>query len=281
MTGEEKRECLEIRKKIFLTACGGGVTHLASAFSCVEILYTLYEKEILRVFPEQPGRDDRDRLILSKGHAALGWYVVLAKKGFFGQDRLRDFLKGDIGGEPKLGELPGVEASTGALGHGLSVGVGMALGQKLKHSEAKTYVILGDGESEEGSVWEAAMSASAFGLDNLICILDVNRLQKMTYVEEIIGKPDWKEKWSAFGWDVEEADGHDTDELYQKLRAAGQHKKPTVLICNTIKGKGVSVMENSERWHFKLPDKRKEWNVFLEELELTQEEIDNYVKSIY
>lgn len=166
-----------------------------------------------------------------------------------------------------------VEATTGSLGHGLSMAVGMAVALKANRSSASVYVVLGDGECEEGSVWEAALTASAFRLDNLVVILDCNRIQKMDFVENTIGAVNWREKWSAFGWNVEEADGHDIENLEAALKRDNRMGMPRFVIAHTIKGKGVSIMENNPNWHFKLPGKR-ELKVFKEELGISDSELE-------
>ena len=170
-------------------------------------------------------------------------------------------------------DLKGIEASTGSLGHGLSVAVGMAMAQKMDANEAKTYVMIGDGESQEGTIWEAAMSAAAFSLDNLIAILDCNKVQKMNRVEETMQYVHWKEKWSSFGWNVIEVDGHDVDALKETFENVPKNGKPTIVIAHTVKGKGVSIMENNPIWHFKLPN-RKEKKIFMEELQISEEEME-------
>lgn len=268
--------CRRLRKEMFLIAKKCGTTHLASGYSCLDILYTLYMKGIVKITSDEPYAADRDRLILSKGHAALALYVILAEMGFFPLSRLYSFMQADngIGGEPLIGELNGIEASTGSLGHGLSVGVGMAIAQKLNGSSAKTYVILGDGEIEEGSVWEAAASASAFRLDNITAVLDKNELQKMETVKNTIGNAAWEEKWRSFGWDVVNvADGNDTGQLETAFRLPEAIDRPRIIICNTVKGKGVSVMENSVKWHFKLPEKAKELKCIADELGISEGEM--------
>ena len=166
-----------------------------------------------------------------------------------------------------------VEATTGSLGHGLSMAVGMAMALKADRSPAGVYVLLGDGECEEGTVWEAAISASAFRLDNLTVILDCNKIQKMDLVEYTIGTVNWKDKWSSFGWDVDETDGHDIQALEEVLKKRGKTGRPRFIIAHTVKGKGVSVMENNPNWHFKLPG-RKELKVFKEELGISDPELE-------
>lgn len=274
MDNQSIKECKELRKKIFLTALKGGTAHLASAFSCLEILYTLYEKAVMRYDSRNPEMPERDRLILSKGHAGLALYCIMCKVGFMDENELQTFLQPGthIGGEPCMRDIRGVEASTGSLGHGLSIATGMAMAQKMDGIQAKTYVILGDGECEEGTIWEGALSASAFHLDNLVAVLDCNQLQKMGTIEETISQINWKEKWESFGWAVREVNGHDIDELTACFQEENRTGRPLLIIAHTIKGKGVSIMENNPIWHFKLPN-RKEIKYFLEELEITEDEI--------
>ena len=185
MNFSDEERCRELRKKIFITGYRGGMAHLASCFSAVEIIYTLYMKGLLKHNPADPEMVDRDRFVLSKGHAGLALYSVLNMAGYVTDEELASYLqsKGTIGGEPNIGDAKGIEASTGSLGHGLSVAVGMAMAQKYDGNGARTFTLIGDGESQEGSVWEAAMSASSFSLDNLIAILDCNQLQKTPEME--------------------------------------------------------------------------------------------------
>lgn len=172
-----------------------------------------------------------------------------------------------------------MEASTGSLGHGLSIGVGMAIANKIDGRDSKTYVILGDGECEEGSVWEAVMSAAAFGLENLVVLLDNNRIQKMGSVAAIMGIGDWRSRWEAFGWSVDEVDGHEVDALCRTLTAPAAKGRPRVVIANTVKGKGVTIMENQPSWHWKLPN-RRELKVIVQELMITGEELEQCRKPI-
>ena len=282
MNETDKKNLLQMRKDMFLTACCGGQAHLASAFSAAEILYVLYQKGVLRIDPKDPGSPDRDRLILSKGHAGLALYVSLAQAGFFPKEELRTFLQPGtrIGGEPCLNSLPGAEAATGSLGHGLSIGMGIALAGKLDRKDYRVYVILGDGECQEGTVWEAVMAAYRYGLDNLIAILDCNKIQKMGAVSEMMKISGWRSRWEAFGWDVDECmDGHDPDELEAVLRRNNQTGRPRLVIAHTVKGKGVSVMEGQAAWHFKMPNKR-ETKKFMEELQISEEELEACRKHI-
>lgn len=272
MEYNDQKECRELRQKIFQIGYAGGMAHLASCFSCVEILYTLYRKNILRYKAENIAWSCRDRLILSKGHAGLALYAVLCRVGLLKEEELNTYLQPGchIGGEPCMRDLKVIEATTGSLGHGLPMGVGMALAQKLDGMDARTYVLLGDGECQEGSVWEAAIAAAAFGLSNLIAVLDCNQIQKMESVQETMQYVHWKEKWQSFGWNVLESDGHDVEALQATFQKAAQQTGPTIVIAHTVKGKGVSLMENDPIWHFKLPNK-KELRIFRAELGLTNE----------
>ena len=274
-TAKEDKELLELRKKIFITGYKGGMAHLASCYSSLEMLYALYLKDILKYDPIDPKWKDRDRFILSKGHAGLALYGVMMKAGLIEEVMYDSYLTENslIGGEPCMRDSAWVEATTGSLGHGLSMGLGIAMALKLDHSAAKVYVMLGDGECEEGIVWEAAMTASAFGLDNLIAILDCNQIQKMDFVEKTIGPTRWADKWESFGWSVQETDGHDMEAFKAAILEPVGEGKPRLIIAHTIKGKGVSIMENNPNWHFKLPGK-KELKVFKEELGVSDSELE-------
>lgn len=262
----------ELRKKVFITGYKGGMAHLASCFSCLEILYVLYNRKVLNIKKDNPKWENRDRFILSKGHAGLALYSVLENNELIDNKYLDSYLVNEhlIGGEPCTTDCEWIEASTGSLGHGLSMGLGMAIG--LKDTASKVYVLLGDGECQEGSVWEAAMMAAAQNCNNLIAILDCNRIQKMDFTNRILGNENWKEKWESFGWLVKEVDGHSVDKLESMLKEKNDTNKPLLIIANTIKGKGVSIMENNPNWHFKLPNK-KELEVFKKELNIQDSEL--------
>lgn len=274
-TANEEKELLELRKKIFITGYKGGMAHLASCYSSLEMVYALYLKGILKYDPQNPKWSDRDRFILSKGHAGLALYGVMMKAGLIDEAVFDSYLQEDslIGGEPCMRDSAWVEATTGSLGHGLSMGLGIAMALKLDNSPAKVYVMLGDGECQEGTVWEAVMTAPAFGVDNLIAILDCNEIQKMDFVEKTIGPARWADKWEAFGWDVKETDGHDMEVFKNVLSEPAPAGKPRLIIAHTIKGKGVSIMENNPNWHFKLPG-RKELKVFKAELGIADSELE-------
>lgn len=274
MRDSDESVCRELRKQIYLTAERGGLGHLASCYSCLEILYVLYVKKVLNCSRENLKSADRDRLILSKGHAGLALYWVMCQAGLLDAEEVKTFLQpgSHVGGEPCMRDLPGIEASTGSLGHGLSMGVGMAIAQKMDGRDARTFVIIGDGECEEGTIWEAALSAPAFKLDNLVVILDCNEIQKMTSVSDTIALTNWHEKWESFGWLVKEVDGHDTAALEAIFKEKNGTDKPLFIIAHTVKGKGVSIMENNPIWHFKLPN-RKEKKIFQAELGISDEEM--------
>lgn len=268
-------ELKELRREIFLTARKGGSAHLASCFSCLEILYTLYIRRILNFDPKNPNLPSRDKFILSKGHAGLALYAVMCRAGFLTHEKLSTYLQpnSDIGGEPSRRDLPGIETSTGSLGHGLPVAVGMAIAQKIDGINARTFVLAGDGELQEGSIWEGVIYARAFSLDNLTLIIDCNGIQKMCSVEETMKFIEWRQKFEAFGWSVEEVDGHNPEELERVLRADNTTGLPRVIIAHTIKGKGVSIMENNPLWHFRMPN-RKETKIFMSELGIDEGEMN-------
>ncbi|MEB3826899.1 transketolase [Phormidium sp. CCY1219] len=242
-----------LRKLIVDALVGGGRGHLGSSMSMVEILRTLYDS-FLNYRPTDPSWNDRDRLILSKGHGCLALYAVLADKGFFPQEELITFCQptSRLGGHPEKGKLPGIEASTGALGHGLPMGVGMALAAKIRKQSHRVVVITGDGEINEGSIWESAMSAAKHELSNLTVFVDYNKLQSYGPTREVLDLEPLSDKWRSFGFAVEEIDGHNVQALEQLMqRLPLNHQKPTAIICHTIKGKGFPFAEGQAKWHHK------------------------------
>lgn len=269
----------QLRKDIFLAAYAGGMGHLASAYSSLEIIYTLYQKEIIA--SEKANEEYHDHLVLSKGHASLALYSVLCQCGYFNKEVLYSFSQPGsvLGGEPERGKIHGIETSTGSLGHGMSIGEGLALADKLKKRNSKTYILLGDGECQEGSIWESALSCAGLQLDNVIVILDCNHIQKMGKVSEIMGNENWKERWESFGWSVDEVNGHDVDALEKCLKKETIKGTPRIILAETVKGKGVSLMENNPAWHWRMPGKR-ERKIFMKELEITEEDLE-YAKSVY
>ena len=230
--------------------------HPGGSLSIAEIITYLYFKE-MNIDPQKPDMPERDRFVLSKGHAAPALYSVMAQKGYFPVEELKTLRKVDsrLQGHPSMKCLPGIDISSGSLGQGISAACGMALGAKLKGADFRVYSILGDGEIEEGQVWEAAMYASAKKLDNLVAFVDNNNLQIDGTVEEVNSPYPIPEKFAAFGWNVIEIDGHSFEEIENALKAARDCKgKPTAIVAKTVKGKGVSFMENQVKWHGSAPN---------------------------
>lgn len=230
--------------------------HPGGSLSICDVLSYLYNVE-MKVDPKNPKAADRDRLVLSKGHAAPALYAALALKGFFPQEALKTLRKSDsfLQGHPNMDKVPGVDMSTGSLGQGISAAVGMALGAKLDKANYRVFAILGDGELEEGQVWEAAMFAGNKGLDNLVAFIDNNNLQIDGTMDEVNSPYPIAEKFAAFNWNTVEIDGHDMDAIAQALAAAKACVgKPTAIVMKTIKGKGVSFMENAVNWHGSAPN---------------------------
>ncbi len=232
---------------------GGGRGHLGSSMSLVEIMRVLFDS-YLNYKSDEPQWDNRDRLILSKGHGCLALYAILADKGFIDESELVTFCKSDsrIGGHPERNKIPGVEASTGALGHGLPIGVGVALAAKMRKQDYRVVVVVGDGEINEGSVWEAAMSAAKHKLSNLTLMIDYNKLQSYGPTKEVLDLEPLADKWRSFGFAVDEVDGHDVDSLDASTKRLPLNKdKPTAIICHTIKSKGFPFAEGKAEWHHK------------------------------
>jgi transketolase len=227
--------------------------HIGSTMSLVEILRVLYD-EILRFRASEPAWPERDRMILSKGHGCIALYILLADKGFFPIETLDTFCHRDsiLGGHPESGKIPGVEASTGALGHGLSIGVGMALATRIQKRDSRVFVVMGDGEINEGSVWEAAMCAGKHKLSHLTAIIDYNKIQSAGPTSEILDLEPLMDKWRAFGFAAVEVDGHDVGELRRVFkRVPLESDRPTAIICHTVKGKGIPFAEHDPTWHHK------------------------------
>ncbi len=238
-----------LRQLVLQGLQGAGKGHIGSATSFIEIVRVLYD-DIMRYRPDEPFWPERDRFILSKGHGCLGLYAVLADKGFISKDELKTYtLKGSrLGGCCEI-IVPGIESTTGALGHGFSVGIGMAMGASMRGRSNKVYVLLGDGELGEGSIWEAALCASKYKLSNLVTIIDYNKVQLAGFTKDISCLESLTDKWKSFGFEAIEVNGHDVNELKRVFESL--EEKPTVVICHTVKGKGISFAEDSAEWHWK------------------------------
>ena len=245
-----------VRREVLEMCLAAGAGHIAPAFSCTDILVALYQGGIIRVDPKNPKHTDRDRFILSKGQGCASLYAVLADMGFLPVEELRTYCQlGTYLGGHSESNVPGVEAFTGSLGQGLSLGAGMALSAKMDNKSFLTFVLLGDGELQEGSIWEAAMFAGHHRLNNLVAIVDRNKLQAINFTEDALKLEPLDLKWEAFGWDVKIVDGHSFEDmipLFKGLRSRNSDK-PIAVIAKTIKGKGVSFMQNKTIWHFRIP----------------------------
>ena len=240
--------------------------HLGSCLSCVDILVAIYF-DILKINPDKPKDHCRDRFILSKGHAAPAVFQILAMRGFYPDSLLETYGQdGCVFAElpPTPDKLAGIEAATGSLGHGLPIGLGMAMSSCINHNKYKVYVLLGDGESNEGSIWEAAMMASAQNIDNLVVIVDFNKWQATDQSAKLLGSTPFLEKWRAFGWDSVEIDGNNMLHLVEELSKENNSGKPKAIIANTIKGKGVSFMEDDNNWHYRTPTEVEVKMAFIE-----------------
>lgn len=279
MDASSKRELSKIacnvRKGIIEGTFNAKSGHPGGSLSIAEILTYLYFKE-MNIDPLNPAKEGRDRFVLSKGHAAPALYSVMAQRGYFPVEELKTLRKSNsrLQGHPSMNYLPGVDISSGSLGQGISAACGMALGAKLKGDAFRVYVVLGDGEIEEGQVWEAAMYANAKKLDNLVAFVDNNNLQIDGTVEEVNSPYPIPEKFAAFGWNVIEIDGHSFDEIENALNAARACKgKPTAVIAKTVKGKGVSYMENQVNWHGSAPN-AEQYETAMKELDAVLSDLE-------
>jgi len=268
----EKRETLAaIAAKMRRTSLGmvraAGMGHPGGDLSAADILTVLYF-DVLRIDADNPKWADRDRFIMSKGHCSALLYATLAEAGFFPREQLATYMKplSMLNGHPDRNKLPGIEANTGPLGHGLPIGVGCAKAAKITGAPWKTFVLTGDGELQEGSNWEAAMAANHFGLDNLTVIVDRNRLQQGDGTEATITMEPLADRWRSFGWAVREVDGHDVGALADALHAVPfEQGRPSCVIAHTMKGRGVSFMENRAEWHHRVPTE-EEIGIAMDEL---------------
>lgn len=259
----------DIRIEIIEQVYNANSGHPGGSLSCADILAVLYFNQ-MNIDSENPNAKGRDRFVLSKGHCAPALYATLARKEYFDKELLKGFRKveSNLQGHPDMKKVPGVDMSTGSLGQGLSAAVGMAISSKMEHEGYRVYCLLGDGELEEGQVWEAAMSASKNKLDNLCAIVDYNTLQIDGNVEEVAGLIDIKEKFESFGFNVIEVNGHDIEALIHSFNSAKHQKDmPSVIIAHTIKGKGVSFMEGKAEWHGKAPN-QEQYEEAINELKL-------------
>jgi transketolase len=247
--------CRKLRCKLVEMSHNAGTPHLGSALSCVDILVAAYWN-VLKIDPQNPADPLRDRFIFSKGHAATALYVALADRGFFPKSWLDTFahLRAPLAEQPAPNCIPGVELATGSLGHGLPVATGMALGGRIQGRDYRVFVCMSDGECNEGTVWEAAMFAACQKLDRLAVVIDYNKWQATGRSDEIMSLAPLRDKWAAFGWSAYELDGHDPATLSSILNDVPDGSgKPVAIIANTVKGKGVSFMEDDNNWHYRVP----------------------------
>lgn len=248
-----------IRQRDLRAVYEAGAGHIGGEMSVIDLLTALYF-DVLSVNPDDPGDPDRDRLVLSKGHTALALYIVLSEKGFIPKEEISTFLQHNsrLNGHPNKVKVPGVETNTGPLGHGLPVAVGMAKAAKLDAADWRTFVITGDGEMQEGSNWEAIMAGAQFGLDNLTLIIDHNRLQQGARLADTNDVAPLRPKLEAFGWAVEEIDGHDMEQITRALsRDSVVPGKPKCVVAHTNKGQGISFMSDNVAWHHKVPNEEQ------------------------
>jgi transketolase len=258
----------KLRKTVLLMTHQAKSSHIGTNYSMIELLVVLYSR-ILRIKPDQPDWPNRDRFILSKGHGCAALYAILAKVGFFPVEWLDTFYQNGsrLAGHATHTDVPGIEISTGSLGHGLSIATGMALAAKRDDKSYRVFCLLSDGECDEGSTWEPILFAPQHKLDNLIAIIDYNKIQALGTVKEVIDLDPFTEKWQAFGWAVREINGHNLDEIEATLsRVPFEFNKPSCIIAHTVKGKGVSFMEDKLLWHYRSPQD-EEFEAALAELE--------------
>ena len=252
---ELKKIAAEIRGKVVELSHSGRTPHLGSSLSCADIIAALYW-DILKVDPRDPENCDRDRFILSKGHAVTTLYVALAMRGFFPESEFNRYSQLDscLPEHPSPNCVPGIELATGSLGHGLSVGLGIAMANRIQGNDGRVFVLLSDGECNEGSIWEAALLAPAQKLERLCVLVDFNKWQATGRSEEVTSLEPFEQKFSAFGWESARIDGHDTEAILEELRDFPRTSgKPLAIICDTIKGKGIAKMEDDNNWHYRIP----------------------------
>lgn len=248
-----------IRGELVKISNKANTPHLGSSLSCVDILVAAYWS-VLNINPKNPADPNRDRLIFSKGHAAAALYLILNMRGFFPNDILKIYAKpgGILPEHPVYKSVPGIEATSGSLGHGLSLGLGMALAAKINKNNYRVYVLMSDGECNEGSVWEAAMLAPVHNLDNLVAVVDFNNWQATGRSKEVTSISPLKDKFEAFGWTSFDVDGHDINALESVLdKVPNSSGRPVAIIANTVKGKGISFMEDDNNWHYRIPNEKE------------------------
>lgn len=265
---------LNIRKGAVAAVHAAKSGHPGGSLGIAEILAYLYFEE-MRIDPANPKWEDRDRFVLSKGHTCPAYYAALAERGFFDKELLLTFRRPDsiLQGHPDMKHIPGVDMSTGSLGQGISAACGMALSGKIRNKDYRVYAVLGDGESEEGQVWEAAMMAAHYKLSNLCIFVDSNGLQIDGSVTEVMNPQPFDKKFAAFGWNVCVIDGHSFEEIAAACENAKKSDKPTAVICKTVKGKGVSFMENSVAWHGSAPND-EQYAIAVADLEKIEKELN-------
>ena len=259
-----------VRRHVVLMTSRGESSHIGSALSIADLLAVLYGR-VMNIDPENPEMPERDRFILSKGHAGAAVYATLAERGFFPVEKLKSHYQdgSDLSGHVSHKGVPGVEFSTGSLGHGLSVATGMAKAGKLRGDNFRVFAMLSDGECDEGSNWEAILFAAHHKLSNLTAIIDYNKIQSLASTQETLGLEPFTDKWRAFGWNVVESDGHDHEQITKALQHRPVTDQPTCLVAHTTKGKGISFMENSVLWHYRTA-RGEELEAALAELDATE-----------
>jgi len=272
---ELKRHAVQLRKDVLAIIKAGDAGHIGGALSATELMTALFYKVLKNIDPKNPKREDRDRFIMSAGHKCLIVYAVLAEKGFFSKDLFNTYFKinSKLPGHPDMHKLPGIESNTGSLGHGLPISVGMGIGLKLDKSSAKVYVIMGDGELGEGTNWEAAAAASHHKVDNLVVMIDRNKFQLGGLTNELMNFEPLDKRFESFGWSTRSIDGHNLKEIIDTLTDAPfEPGKPSLIICNTLKAKGISFLENTVGSHY--------WKVNPEQVVQAENELDAIAKEL-
>ncbi|MDX9801177.1 MAG: transketolase [Spirochaetia bacterium] len=272
---ELKKRAVQLRKNVLAIIKAGDAGHIGGALSATELMTALYYKVLKNIDPKNPKREDRDRFLMSAGHKCLIVYAVLGELGFFSKDLFDTYFKlnSKLPGHPDMHKLPGIESNTGSLGHGLPIAVGMALGLRIDKSSAKVYVIMGDGELGEGTNWEAAAAASHHKADNLVVMVDRNKFQLGGLTNDLMNFEPLEDKWKAFGWSTRSIDGHNLKEIVDTLTDAPFEKgKPSLIICNTIKAKGISFLQDTAASHY--------WKVSPEQVVQAEKELDAIAKEL-